>query len=229
MKTAIVTGASGNLGLAVVKKFLSENYLVHGTVIPNDPVPLDIPDKNFTRSVVDLLNETETADYIAALGKDGKTIDAGIFTVGGFAMGDIAGTGSGDVLKQYRLNFETAYHIARPLFRQMQKQGSGKIFFIGARPGLDMHNAKGMTAYGISKSLVFRLAELLNEEAKGSGVVANVVVPSTLDTMQNRKSMPDADFSKWVRPEAVADIIYFHCTDAASVIREPIIKVYGDS
>jgi NAD(P)-dependent dehydrogenase (short-subunit alcohol dehydrogenase family) len=229
MKTAIVTGASGNLGQAVVKKFLSENYFVHGTVIPNDPVPLDIPDKNFTRSVVDLLNEAETADYIESLGKDGKTIDAGIFTVGGFAMGDIARTGSGDILKQYRLNFETAYHISRPVFKQMLKKGSGKLFFIGASPGLDMRYAKGMTAYGLSKSLVFRLAELLNEEAKGTGIVAHMVVPSTLDTMQNRKSMPDADFSKWVKPEAIAEIIYFHCTDMASVIREPVIKVYGNS
>jgi len=69
----------------------------------------------------------------------------------------------------------------------------------------------------------------MNDEAKGHNVVTSVVVPSTIDTPQNRKSMPDADPSKWVKPEAIADIIYFHCTEAAAVLREPIIKVYNNA
>jgi len=69
----------------------------------------------------------------------------------------------------------------------------------------------------------------MNDEAKGTNVVSSVVVPSTIDTAQNRKTMPDADPSKWVTPEAIADIIYFHCTDAAAAIREPVIKVYNNS
>jgi NAD(P)-dependent dehydrogenase (short-subunit alcohol dehydrogenase family) len=92
-----------------------------------------------------------------------------------------------------------------------------------------MHNSKGMVAYGMAKSLIFRLAELMNEEAKGYNVVTTVIVPSTIDTPQNRKSMPDADFSKWVKPEAIADIIYEYCTPAASVIRESVIKIYNNS
>ncbi len=229
MKTVIITGASGNLGQAVIKKFLTEGYFVCGTVIPNDPVPIDINDKHFSRSVVDLLDEKDSEKFVVDLIAEKKEINAAVLTVGGFAMGDLASTGSADIQKQYKLNFETAYHIARPVFLQMMKQGYGKIFLIGARPGLDMRYGKGMTAYSISKSLVFRLAELMNAEAKGTGVVTHVVIPSTLDTPQNRKSMPDADFSKWVNPVSVAGIIYFHCTDAASVIREPLIKVYGDS
>ena len=92
-----------------------------------------------------------------------------------------------------------------------------------------MHNSKGMVAYGLSKSLIFRLAEMMNDEAKGTNVVTNVVAPSTIDTPSNRKSMPDADFSKWVTPEAIADVIYFHCSDEATIMREPVIKVYGNS
>jgi hypothetical protein len=69
----------------------------------------------------------------------------------------------------------------------------------------------------------------MNDEAKGHNVVTSVVVPSTIDTPQNRKAMPDADFDKWVKPEAIADVIYFHCSDAAAVLREPVIKVYGNS
>jgi len=69
----------------------------------------------------------------------------------------------------------------------------------------------------------------MNDEAKGYNVVTSVVVPSTIDTPQNRKSMPDADPSKWVKPEAIADVINFYCSDEASVLREPIIKVYNNS
>ena len=229
MKTIIVTGASGNLGQAVVKKFLAENYFVSGTVIPNDTVKINIGNKNFESSVVDLLNEGAAGKFTEKLIADHAKIDAAVLTAGGFAMGKIADTKASDILKQYQLNFETAYNLARHVFVQMMKQGSGRIFLIGSRPGYHMKNSNGMVAYGLSKSLIFRLAELMNQEAKGTNVVVSVIVPSTIDTPVNRKSMPDADFSKWVSPEAIADIIYFHCSDEASILREPVIKVYGNS
>ena len=82
-------------------------------------------------------------------------------------MGNIGETKSGDILKQYRLNFDTTYNVVRPVFVKMLEQGRGRIFMIGSRPGLDAKSSKGMIAYGLSKSLIFRLAELLNDEAKG--------------------------------------------------------------
>jgi NAD(P)-dependent dehydrogenase (short-subunit alcohol dehydrogenase family) len=229
MKTAIITGASGNLGQPVVKKFLAEGYHITSTVIPNDPVAIGINGKNFQTAVVDLMNEDAAQKFADLIVAGHKTIDVAILTVGGFAMGNIADTKTSDIAKQYQLNFETAYNIARPVFVQMMKQGSGRIFLIGSRPGLDMKNSKGMVAYGLGKSLIFRLAELMNEEAKGTDVVVSVVVPSTIDTAQNRAAMPKADFSKWVKAEAIADIIYFHCSEQGGVLREPVIKVYGNS
>lgn len=228
-KTAIVTGASGNMGQAVVKKFIDEGYKVIGTIIPNDPVPLDFPGDKFEKVVVDLMNEDDSAKFVNAVISKYGSVDAAVLTVGGFAMGSVAETKTSDIGKQYKLNFETAYNVARPIFVQMLKQNSGRIFIIGSRPGLNAMNGKGMVAYGLAKSLIFRLAELMNDEAKGTNIVTSVVVPSTIDTPQNRKSMPDADPAKWVKPEAIADVIYFHCTDAASVLREPLIKVYNNS
>ena len=227
MKTAIVTGASGNLGQAVIKKFLAEGFHVTGTLIPDDPFKPDFDSKNFEAAILDLADEKAAAKLVTDQVEKHKQVDAAILTVGGFAMGNIADTSTADILKQYRLNFETAYNMARPLFSQMKKKGSGRIFLIGSRPGADMRQSKGMVAYGISKSLIFRLAELMNEEAKGTDVVTSVVIPSTIDTPQNRKSMPDADFSKWVSAEAIANIIYFYCTPEGVVIREPLIKVYN--
>jgi len=229
MKTAIVTGASGNLGQAVIKKFIDEGYFVIGTVVPNDPVLVDFPADKFKKIAVDLMSEDEAQKFVEAVISKHTTLDAAVLTVGGFAMGKIADTKTSDINNQYKLNFETAYNVARPTFLQMIKQNSGKIFIVGSKPGFDARNGKGMIAYSLAKSLIFRLAELMNDEAKGKNVVTHVIVPSTIDTPQNRKAMPDANADNWVKPEAITDVIYWYCTDEASVIREPIIKAYNNA
>jgi len=229
MKTAIITGASGNMGQAVIKKFIDEGFKVIGTVIPNDLVPMDFPTDKLDKAVVDLMNEDDSEKFVNDVTSKYGSVDVAVLTVGGFAMGSVAETKTSDIAKQYKLNFETAYNVTRPVFTQMVKQNSGRIFIIGSKPGLSSVNSKGMVAYGLAKSLIFRLAELMNAEAKGTNVVVSVIVPSTIDTSQNRKSMPDADPAKWVKPEEIADVIYFYCTDAAIVLREPVIKVYNNS
>lgn len=228
MKTAIVTGASGNLGQEVVKKFIAEGYKVVGTA-HSDTDTIDFPANQFEKVVVDLMNEDDAQRAVNDVVSKCGGVDAAVLTVGGFAMGHIADTKTSDIMKQYKLNFETAYNIARPVFTQMIKQNSGRIFFIGSRPGLDAKNGKGMVAYGLGKSLIFRLAELMNDEGKGHNVVTSVIVPSTIDTPQNRKAMPDANFNNWVKAEEIADVIYYYCSDEAKALREPIIKMYGNS
>lgn len=229
MKTALVTGASGNLGQAVIKKFIEEGYKVVGTVIPNDPAQPDFPSAQFEKIVVDLLNEDDAHKAIDSIISTYGCVDAVVLTVGGFAMGHIRDTSTADILKQYKLNFETAYNMARPAFLQMIKQNRGRLFLIGSRPGLDASNSAGMVAYGLAKSLIFRLAELMNDEGKGHNVVASVVIPSTIDTPQNRKAMPAADFNNWVKAEEIANTIYYYCSDEAKSIREPVIKLYANS
>ena len=228
-KIAIITGASGNMGRAVVNKFLDKDYHVIGTVIANDPVPLDIKNSHFEKVEIDLGNEKDAENLFNKIISDHGVIDAAVFTVGGYASGKIAETRIADINNQYKLNFETAYNSARPVFLQMIKQKNGRIFLIGSRPGLEAKSGKGMIAYSLAKSLIFRLAELMNEEAKGTNVVVCVIVPSTIDTPQNRQSMPDADFAKWVKAEDIGEVIYFYCTPQASIIRESVIKVYNFS
>jgi NAD(P)-dependent dehydrogenase (short-subunit alcohol dehydrogenase family) len=158
MKTAIVTGASGNMGQAVVEKFIDEGYRVVGTVIPNDPVAIDFPAGKFEKTVVDLMNEDDSEKFVTEIISKYGSVDVAVLTVGGFAMGSIAKTKTSDINKQYKLNFETAYNVARPVFVQMLKQKNGRIFIIGSRPGLNAMQGKGMVAYGLAKSLIFRLA-----------------------------------------------------------------------
>src|SRR5437870_5088351 len=137
MKTAIVTGASGNLGQAVVNKFLAEGYRVIGTVNHNEPAKINLNNPNFEEEAVDLIDEPRAKEFVERVISKYKTIDVAVLTVGGFAAGKIAETGTADIMKQYRLNFETAYNVARPGFVQMIQQGNGRIFIIGSRPGLD--------------------------------------------------------------------------------------------
>lgn len=228
-KTVIVTGASGNMGQAVIKKFLAEGYNVVGTIVPNDATLFEMEHARLEKIIVDLMSEEDTAKFIQTVIAKYGNVDAAVLTVGGFAMGKIESTSAADILKQYKLNFETAYHVARPVFVQMVKQRSGRIFMAGSKPGLDAKNGKGMVAYGLGKSLIFRLAELMNEEAKGTNVVTAVLVPSTIDTPANRKSMPDADFNNWIKPEDIANVIYYYCTSEATMLREPVIKLYNNA
>lgn len=228
-KIIVVTGASGNLGQAVVKNFLRDGYTVIGTTTHNKQAEKDAVDKKLELVAVDLINEESAQQFVEDIIQKHGRIDAAVLTVGGFAMGSVVKTTTADILKQYKLNFETVYNIVRPVFVQMLRQNSGRIFIIGSRPGLEAAQSNGMVAYSLTKSLLFRLAEMMNMEAKDTNVVTSVVVPSIIDTPQNRKDMPDADAGKWVKPEAIADIISFYCTDDAAAVRAPIIKVYNNA
>lgn len=234
MKTAIVTGAGGNLGQAVVKKFIEEGYQVAGTVTAKEKGQINLftggpATVGFEAVEVDLTDEDASEKFVDSFIEKNGGIDVAVLTVGGFAMGKIAGTKTSDISKQYKLNFETAYNIARPVFAQMMKQKTGRIFLTGSKPGLSSLNSKGMVAYSLAKSLIFRLAELMNEEAKGTGVITTVVVPGTIDTPQNRQSMPGAAFDNWVKPEVIANAVYYYTTEEANALREPILKLYNNS
>jgi len=229
MKTVIVTGAAGNMGLAVVKKLLAEGFSVIGTVDPHEKGKTVIENSHFEQVDVDLTSEAATHKFVAEVLAKYKRIDAAVLTVGGFAMGNITTTKTSDIAQQYQLNFETAYNIAQPVFMQMMEQKTGRIFMVGSRPGLNIAAGKGMIGYSLAKSLIFRLSEIMNEEAKGTNVVTSVIVPSTIDTAPNRSAMPDADFDAWVKPEAIAGIIHFYCTEAAATLREPVIKIYNNA
>jgi len=229
MKTVIITGANGNLGSAVTKEFLDKNYQVIATVENENAITNFQSHPNLHMVAVNLTNEKEATAFVEKTIQQYKIIDAALLLVGGFAMGDIANTSGEDLQKQIALNFETAYYVTRPLFEHLLGNKKGVIVFIGARPALNPSQGKGLIAYALSKSLLFKLAEFLNEEAKGVNVCVSVVVPSTLDTPLNRKSMPDADPDNWVKPEEVAETLEFLVSDKSSALRETVLKIYNNS
>jgi NAD(P)-dependent dehydrogenase (short-subunit alcohol dehydrogenase family) len=107
----------------------------------------------------------------------------------------------------------------------MLKQKSGRIINVSSREGLEAH--AGFAAYSASKSAVLRLTESLAAELTASDINVNCIMPSTIDTPQNRAAMPNADFSKWVAPEAIADVIAFLASDAARAVTGAAVPVYG--
>ena len=228
-KTIIITGANGNLGTAVTNHLLKEGYNIVATV-HSEEARKDLPkSENLQVEVVNLTNEEETAAFIERAIHAHGQIDAALLLVGGFAMGNVEVTTGADIKKQLSLNFDTAYYVARPLFQHMKGNGQGRIVFIGSRPALEATAGKDLVAYGLSKSLLFKLADYLNADAKGTNVTATVIVPSTLDTALNRKSMPDANPDNWVKPEALAAVLEFVVSDKAGPLRETVLKVYNNS
>ena len=228
-KTALITGAQGNLGQAIVDRFLRDGYQVTGTISPRETATPEAADTRLQIQTADLADEAAAANLVAGVINSYGHLDAAVHTVGGFAMGDVSATSAKDIEKQVKLNFETAYNVARPVFLHMMNRKAGRIFLVGSRPGLLASAGKGMVAYSLAKSLIFHLAVLLNDEAKGTNVVTSVIVPSTIDTPQNRSSMPKGNFDSWVKPEKIADVVSFYCSEAASALREPIIKVYNSA
>ncbi len=216
-QTALVSGASGNLGKAVVEHFLSQNWQVCGLVHHQGE---DSDREHYREFEVDLTDEAATEQCVEACKQQAQSIDVAVLTAGGFAMGDIAETSLEELKKMYRLNFETAYNLMRPLLQHMKKEGKGKLFFIGSKPGMDTRKGNTTVAYSLSKSLLFQLANMINADTNNTGVEAFVVVPGTIDTPQNRKAVPKADFSQWEKPEDIAELIGKYAEKTQSVATE---------
>ena len=229
MKTVIITGANGNLGTAVTKEFIDKGYRVIAT-IANEKAKKDfVPHPNLEVLVVNLTDEKETASFVENMILKYARIDAALLLVGGFAMGNIDNTTGDDLHKQIALNFETAFYVTKPLFGHMMNNKKGNIVFIGARPALNPAQGKDLIAYGLSKSLLFKLAEYLNEAAKGKSVSVSVVAPSTLDTPLNRKEMPDVNPDIWVKPGEIAETLEFLVSDKSTALRETVLKIYNNA
>ena len=229
MKNIIITGANGNLGTAVTKTFVDKGYHVIATVAEHKMSKDITAHDNIQVNVENLENEEEASAFVDKAIKENGQIEAVLLLVGGFTAGNIAKTSIVDVHVQIALNFNTAFNVAKPIFAHMLEKGNGRIVFIGSKPALEASAGKNVIAYGLSKTLLFKFAEYLNADAKGKNVVATVVVPSTIDTELNRKSMPDVDPGKWVKASALAEILEFVVSEKGTPLRETVLKVYNNA
>jgi NAD(P)-dependent dehydrogenase (short-subunit alcohol dehydrogenase family) len=228
-KNVFITGASGNLGKAAVEKFLSEGYRVIATTSPGKTLGFEAQGDIETIEV-DLSNESAVGEVIETVVRKFQTIDVALLLVGVFGAGGIKETDGAALKKMYQLNFETAYFSARSIFLQMERQATGgRIVLVGSRPSLQPQEGKDFLAYSLSKSLLFKLSEFLNAEGANKNIVTHVIVPSVIDTPSNRKSNPAANFSDWVTPSEITDMILFLTSERGKAVRDTVVKIYGNS
>jgi NAD(P)-dependent dehydrogenase (short-subunit alcohol dehydrogenase family) len=228
-KHVIITGAAGNLGRAISKVFLDAGYFVHAIGSHRDNNGF-ISRTGLSVYQADLMSEIEASSVLKLIFNETEKVDTVIMTVGGYAPGSLQEVTQTDIEKMYRLNFITAFNVARVVLPYMQKQETGgKLIFIGARPALHPEQAVNMVAYALSKSLVFRLSEIINESTKSKNMHSFVVVPGVIDTPQNRAAMPDADYTKWVKPEEIARQILNLAVSTDNILADNILKIYGTS
>jgi NAD(P)-dependent dehydrogenase (short-subunit alcohol dehydrogenase family) len=155
-------------------------------------------------------------------------IDALVNAVGGYAGGVAVWDLSAKVFEQMlALNLRAGFLLFRAAAPVMIRQKSGAIVNVLSKAAFD--HAAGAAAYAASKAAALALTDSLAEDLKGTGVRVNSVVPSIIDTEANRKAMPKADFSRWPKPEEIAKVILFLCSEDAKVVRGAAVPVYGES
>jgi len=233
-RTVIVTGASGNLGAAVARAFAAggANLVLVDRHLEALQRAGFADDATHLLSVTDLLDQTQVSAMVqAAVAKFGG-VHVLCNIAGGFRMGEaVHETSDATWNCLFDINARTLLHAARAVVPQMLAQSPdatgcrGKVINVGAF-GAQRGGAQ-MGAYAASKAGVMRLTESMAAELREQGINVNAVLPTIIDTPQNRADMPGADPAKWVAPEALADVVLFLASDAARAVHGALVPVTG--
>jgi NAD(P)-dependent dehydrogenase (short-subunit alcohol dehydrogenase family) len=232
-KVILVAGGTGGLGHAVSLAFLEAGAKVAVTYRAQQQfnalkAAAGKAGSELEGYSVDVTDEAAVRQLVEKIVAKYRRLDAMINTVGGYAGGTKLWELETKVFDQMlALNLRSGYALSRAAVRAMLKEGRGAIVNVAAKAAFD--HAAGAAAYAAPKSAAVALLDSLAADLKGSGVRVNTILPSIIDTEANRKAMPKADFAKWPKPEDIARVILFLCSDDAKAIHAAAIPVYGDS
>jgi len=237
-KVVLVAGGTGGLGRAVSLAFLETSARVIVTF--QRPGDLDELKKAASTKLVaadgaslegygvDVTDEAAVSKLMDGIVERNGRLDCLVNAVGGYAGGIKLWEMETNVFEQQlALNLRAGFVLARAATRVMVKQGGGAIVNVASKAAVD-HGA-GAAAYAASKAAAVAMIDCLAADLKGTGVRANSILPSIIDTPANRKAMPKADFTKWPKAEEIAQVILFLCSDDAKLIQGASVPVYGDS
>ncbi len=229
-KVAIITGGTGGLGKSVVIEFLSQGASVICPYYYEDDLKImtDLMDK-YPKNLVVVKGNVTKEKPIVKIVKNivirFKKVDILVNLVGGFKAGNIIKTEIDTLEKLFNLNLLSSFVCCKAVTPQMIKQKKGKIINIAAKPALK--GASGITAYAATKAGVLNLTESLADELLKHNINVNVILPGTIDTPANRKSMPNSTFKNWVKPEELAKVLVFLASKDSDPISGAAIPVYG--
>ncbi len=232
-RVVAITGAAGNLGVAVARAFQAAGAQLALIDRTTDRLPHLFPDlatspDHLFAPPADVTDPDSVAAAIEEIARRFGRIDVLINTAGGYRAGTpLHETSLGDWDFMLNLNARSVFVVCQAAIPHMLRNGYGRIVNVASRAALggDAYTA----AYSVSKTAVVRLTESMDAELKEYGINVNCVMPGMIDTPQNRAAIPDADFSRWVAPEAIADVILFLSSGAARAIHGAAIPVYGKS
>lgn len=230
-KVALVAGGTGGLGRAVSLAFHEEGARI--VVTYRTPEEFDAL-RNAAQAGgsrieghrIDVTDEVAVSRLIEQVVAQYGALDVLVNTVGGYAGGVKLWEVETAILdRMLGLNLRSSYALARAAVQPMLKQGRGAIVNVAAKAAFDY--PAGAAAYAASKAAAVALLASMAAELKGSGVRVNSILPSVIDTQPNRQAMPHADFAKWPKPEEIARVILFLCSEDAKVIHGAALPVYG--
>ncbi len=230
-KVVLVTGGAGNLGRAVTRTFLEAGAHVAVPFYKNDPPSaLDALASEFGSRLhsfaLDLTTERGAEQTIRQVVEWGKQLDVVAHLVGGYSgSASLADTPLEVWTRMVDLNMTSAYLISRFAVPRFLQAGRGSLVFVSSRAAYQERS--DLAAYAATKSGLITLAQAIGEENGPRGIRSNVVVLDVIDTEDNRRSMPDADHARWVKPAEVARVILFLASDEAAGVNAAAIPVYG--
>ena len=225
-RAAVVTGAAGALGQAVVRRFRALG--AHVAAIDCSTEALDGAADADSAYACDLTDEDAVRETFAAIRRNQDRIDVLANIAGGFAMGPrVEETTAADWRAMLEINAVTAWLACKHALPFMRAADFGRIVNVGARAA--RRPGAKMAPYCVSKAAVVTLTEVLALECADSGITANCVLPGTIDTPRNRADMPNADHSRWVPPEELAVAIAQLADPANRAVNGAVVPVYGRS
>jgi len=218
-----VTGGSGGLGGAVVRRLVTDGWRV---VVPDLAAPRS-PVDGVSYVSVDLFSPTDVSSVVSDAASDvDRPLRAVVNLVGGYsANGLVHETPIDDFEAQLRLNLRPTYLVCAAALPFLMAAGGGSIVCVSTRAAVRPFS--GAAGYVTAKAAVLALVDALAVEYRQAAVRANAILPSVIDTPANRASMPNASFDTWVKPEEIAEVIAFLCSDASAVTSGAHIPVYG--
>lgn len=222
-KRVAVTGGFGALGRAVAEVLGRQGARV--ALLDKAEVPAGLPTHALAVGGLDLADEAATQTALARVAEALGGLDGLVNVAGGFRWETVTDGSVATWDTLYAMNVRTALLASRAALPFLRASGQGRIVNVGALAAGQA--ALGMGAYAASKAGVARLTEALAEELKDQGVTVNAVLPSILDTPANRADMPQADFSRWVHPVQLAEVMAFLLQDAAAAVTGALIPVRG--
>jgi NAD(P)-dependent dehydrogenase (short-subunit alcohol dehydrogenase family) len=233
-KIVLVTGGTGGLGREVTMAFLEAGAKVAVTYVVAEEYAAVVSAAERAGATppvganVDVTDSAGVEKFVTGIVASHGRLDILVNTVGGYAGGtNLWEVDSRAYDHMLQLNLKAGFVLARAVVPQMIKQNRGWIVNIASKAAFD--HAAGASLYAASKAAALALVDSLAADVKPYNINVNSILPSIIDTAANRKAMPQADFSKWPKPEEIARVILFLCSDEARVIHGAAIPVYGKS